>query len=439
VLVAVALLCPGTSAGATPLSAGGGPGEVEPHLSEAERIERAAGIRDAAAEVGMTNAALLAGIAQAETGLAHCWSEATWACQGPASSSCDGGPVIAGSADGPCELQQGGLGMFQFDAGTYQDTMNAYGADVVTVAGNTQQVIPFLITRAIQSVPGVTTEAEALEWFNSIPIADDDPDFEEWIYFVAWRYNGCQGCASVQKKYRDATHTMVSEFGSEFWVPIDVKEAGCDPVPTMGRVVEEDEQCFHREGPREYWGQEESGHGGTLAWTTTTDAEVVDNSGSWQLRFRRAGDYHLSVFTDGGTFGQSTMAAYEIAHGGETDVVVIDQSAAKGFQSLGVFHFAEGTDQQLTLADNTGEPWAANGTRLMFDALRVRPAVPGEGGGEDGSDSETSGQPGSGDLGGGCSAPGGSGTSTLFAMLFFGTVCRRFSVRCARDARRKRI
>src|SRR5689334_19634626 len=73
-------------------------------------------IREAARARGMTNAFLLAGIANDETNLAMCWSEATWACQGPASPDCGGGPIIAGSADGPCGNQQGGLGMFQFDA-----------------------------------------------------------------------------------------------------------------------------------------------------------------------------------------------------------------------------------------------------------------------------------------------------------------------------------
>ena len=85
----------------------------------AARRTRSEAIRDAAASRGMTTGVLLAGIAQVETGLSHCWSEATWACQGPNSPSCGGGPVIAGAADGPCSLQEGGLGMFQFDGGTF--------------------------------------------------------------------------------------------------------------------------------------------------------------------------------------------------------------------------------------------------------------------------------------------------------------------------------
>src|ERR1044071_4805380 len=81
---------------------------TEQQLSGAARQPRSAAIRDVAASRGLTNGVLLAGIAQVETGLSHCWSEATWACKGPTSSFC-GGPVIAGASDGPCSSQQGGL------------------------------------------------------------------------------------------------------------------------------------------------------------------------------------------------------------------------------------------------------------------------------------------------------------------------------------------
>ena len=69
---------------AAPVEGGGddwvGPGPVE--LTATQRKARATLIRDTAAAAGMTNAALLAGIGEVETNFAHCWSEATWACQG---------------------------------------------------------------------------------------------------------------------------------------------------------------------------------------------------------------------------------------------------------------------------------------------------------------------------------------------------------------------
>src|SRR4051812_19115876 len=86
------------------------------NLTAAARRDRAAHLRDVSASRGITNGWLLAGIGNAETQLSHCWSELTWACKGPVSEDCNGGPVVAGAGDGPCSLKQGGLGMFQFDA-----------------------------------------------------------------------------------------------------------------------------------------------------------------------------------------------------------------------------------------------------------------------------------------------------------------------------------
>jgi len=165
----------------------------------------------------MTNSVLLAGIGQVETNLAQCWSEAHWACKGPASASCGGGPVIAGSADGACSLHRGGLGMFQFDAGNYNQTIAQYGSDIVTLEGNVSQVVPFLVQRAIESVPGVNSQQGAIDWMNSIPIQDGDPKFEAWLRFVSWRFNGCKGCTSQENKYRNGTHMLQNEMGAAFW------------------------------------------------------------------------------------------------------------------------------------------------------------------------------------------------------------------------------
>src|SRR5437762_2909729 len=215
--VLLMLLCGVLSsvAAAMPVGGGGSVGDADHPvaLTAAQRKARAELIRDTAKASGMTNAALLAGIGEVETNFAHCWSEATWACQGPASSSCGGGPVIAGASDGPCSAQQGGLGMFQFDSGTFSQTLAVYGPNIVTMQGNVDAVIPFLVTRAKQSVTGITTDAQALAWMNSIKIQDGDAEYEKWLYFIAWRYNGCMGCTTQINKYRNGTNQLSGEFG----------------------------------------------------------------------------------------------------------------------------------------------------------------------------------------------------------------------------------
>ena len=116
-------------------------GSSEPNCDDGQcdlqsrRQANAEVIRDTAALAGLNNSVLLAGIAEVETTLAHCWSDAPWACKGPASASCGGGPVLAGSADGACSLERGGLGMFQFDGGIYSQTVDEYGDEVLTLEG----------------------------------------------------------------------------------------------------------------------------------------------------------------------------------------------------------------------------------------------------------------------------------------------------------------
>ncbi len=213
----------------TAACAGGAPddppskGVSTPQLSTNAKVPRYAAIRDAAAGRGMANAYLLAGIANDETGLAMCWSEATWACQGPGSPDCGGGPVIAGAADGPCGDQQGGLGMFQFDAGTYTDTINKYSSDVLTVAGQTSHAIDYATWMV--KVSDYTTDAEtddkARAWINRF-----DPNnptlVDQWISTVVRYYNGCQpGWSCWNDRYRtysDGFHLAIDEPGGlAFW------------------------------------------------------------------------------------------------------------------------------------------------------------------------------------------------------------------------------
>ena len=403
-------------AGAEPL------GEVS--LTAAQRRARAELIRDTAAASGMTNAALLAGIGEVETNFAHCWSEATWACQGPASASCGGGPVIAGASDGPCSAQQGGLGMFQFDSGTFSDTVSTYGPDIVTIQGNVDAVIPFLVTRAIQSVDGVDNADEAMAWMNSITIANGDPQYEAWLYFVAWRYNGCMGCTTQINKYRNGTNKLRDEFGDEFW---KIATRTCDAIPAAGRTIDETDACFVKGGSLASW-YAGVGEGGASLFTYATDEATADNHATWQLSLESAGSYRVEVYTDGGALGQTKQAKYVVTHAGGTSEVVIDQSSLAGYQSLGTFDFAAGEPFSVYLGDNTGEPYDANAKiGILFDAVRVVPAST-----PPGTDPGTPPDDTAGD--GGCATSRGPGA--LLIVLALGFVTRRARRSASRTSRR---
>jgi len=169
----------------------------------------------------MTQGWLLAGIADAETQMSHCWSELTWACQGPSSPDCGGGPVVAGAGDGPCELRQGGLGMFQFDAGTFDDTLRREGDRILSIAGNTQAAVDFVVGMVIRSayVDGVSNRDQAIEWMNGVRIGNGR--WDPWIRTVTHYYNGCAptySCwSSRYEHYRSNTQGVYDEMGADFW------------------------------------------------------------------------------------------------------------------------------------------------------------------------------------------------------------------------------
>lgn len=193
-------------------------------LTSSQRRERAQHLRDVTAARGIQKGWLIAGIGNAETGLAHCWSELTWACKGPVSADCGGGPVVSGAADGPCSIKQGGLGMFQFDAGTHSQTLAKYGKDVLTVDGNIDDAINYVIDMVIDSkyVSGVTNEAEAIAWMNGITVGS--AAYKTWIKTVTHYYNGCvPGSCSVYNQryshYDQSTRAIHDEVGAGFWKP----------------------------------------------------------------------------------------------------------------------------------------------------------------------------------------------------------------------------
>lgn len=421
-------------------------GFLESRLTAAERRARLTRIRDAAAANGLTNGVLLAGIAQAETGLAHCWSEATWACMGPTSSDCGGGPVIAGAGDGPCDLMQGGLGMFQFDAGTYDQTLAREGDRILTIAGNVQAAIDFTVAMVIRSVyvDGVDTREQALAWMNSVVVGG--AGHMAWIQTVTRYYNGCvPGSCSVYDTrfahYDDALRHVYDEMGADFWAMGE--PPACDPVPAAGRVIDDVDPCVFLGGDLRYWrSANDAGYGGSLRWTHTTDDAAAANYAIWRVVVEASGDYELLVHADP-AYAQSRMARYVVTTDLGDETVPIDQTAG-ALQSLGTFALASATEYAVRLDDNTGEPLSGD-VQLVADALEVRAtsiAPPDAGGGDaDGGVGEgDGGASGTRDpVGSGCGcvvagAPAGAPRAALIAIgLAISIVTRR---RRKREARR---
>lgn len=381
-------------------------GEQTVELSAAVRQERYALIRDSAAEMGLYNAALMAGIATSETNLAHCQSEATYACRGPASPSCGGGPIIAGAADGPCSDMQGGLGMFQFDAGTYAQTIATYGESILTIEGNTAQAVSFVVDRAEQSVTGVDDWLSAVAWMNGVPMQAGDPEMEAWASFIVCRYNGCctptnATCQTRAAGYRDNAIGAFDEMGADFWRTSD----RCAGLPQDG-VIDQRSTCYLAGGDPRYWHREPGGFGESREWTGTTAAAAPGNFARWIVKTRGAGRYSVEITLDGGELGTATSARYVVVHGGARDEIVVDQTSASGWVSLGELDFTGEGDEYVALADNTG----VADQQLLFDAVRVLSL-----------DDDAS----SGGGGGCCDATQSDGPTALFGFVIVGMLIRR--------------
>lgn len=271
-------------------------------LTSAQKQPRYERIREAARANGIPrNGYLFAGIANDETGLAMCWSEATWACKGPASPDCGGGPIIAGSADGPCSAQQGGLGMFQFDAGTYSQTLNKYGNGVLTVDGQISSAVDYVVNMV--KISDYTTNAEtddkALAWINDFDV--NDPTLrDQWIRTVVRYYNGCQpgwSCWGPRyQTYSEGLDLAIDEPGGlEFWADGGATPPG--PEGSQAFLYPNQQHFLHADGAgniRHHWWDGGQQTITTNTWGTGTAGQPVSFvHGTSQHVFARGADGSL--------------------------------------------------------------------------------------------------------------------------------------------------
>jgi MYXO-CTERM domain-containing protein len=180
-------------------------------------------------------------------------------------------------------------------------------------------------------------------------------------------------------------------------------DCGACVVAAAGAIIDEDGACFAMSGPPASWRLEtgETGYDGSARWTYAWD-EPESNSAIWRLELPQAATYRIDVHTPQPWAG-SQAARYAVTHDGSTDEILIDQTARDGWQRLGTFAFAAGAGQSIRLGDHTGEPYAER-RQLVFDAVRLSPAIgPTFGGDDDGGDDD------GGSMGGGCSVAPGRG------------------------------
>ena len=189
--------------------------------------------------------------------------------------------MIAGGADGPCSAMQGGLGMFQFDAGTYAQTVATYGDSILTIEGNTAQAVAFVVDKVISDVNGIRDWRAATAWMNGVPLVAGDPITEEWAKLLACRYNGCCStsttCTTRARGYRDNAITLFNEMGAEFWNTAN----RCVALPA-DNIIDQRSECYTAGGEPRFWRREAGGYNDSREWTNTTAATAPANFAIWK-------------------------------------------------------------------------------------------------------------------------------------------------------------
>ena len=262
----VGSLAPWTMAiGTAVLLACGGPISDQTVNSEGQEVsvallqQRSDAIKAAhAGHPSIHNPLLFAGIAYVETKMAHCYSEYVSqvgaACAGPASASCGNGSVTAGYADGICANQQGGLGMFQFDEGTYSQTLakwttsgywNGQTRDVLDLQGNIAASIDFVLFKAWASyyTPAFASYQAMYDWINGIRPVDGNAEYERWLGFLANSYNGLawnsSGWSTVKETYRSGTRTMYTTLGGDaYWYATSTNTPPATPTSIAATALD---------------------------------------------------------------------------------------------------------------------------------------------------------------------------------------------------------
>ncbi len=113
--------------------------------------------------------------------------------------------------------------MFQFDAGTYAQTLARYGQGVLTVDGQIASAIDYVVNMVKISAytTNAETDAKARAWINGFDVTNAVLR-DQWIKTVLRYYNGCQpgwSCWTPRyQTYSDGLQTALDEPGGVgFW------------------------------------------------------------------------------------------------------------------------------------------------------------------------------------------------------------------------------
>ena len=195
--------------------------------------------------------------------------------------------------------------MFQFDSGTYGDTIRTYGSDVLTIDGQVSHAVDYVthMVKISDYTTNADTDEKARAWINAFDLHNATLR-DQWIRTVVRYYNGCQegwSCWSARyRTYNDGlSQVLVDTNGPGFW------HAGTTCPGGSGAAVGAIEAKLHALG----------GCGSFLGAPTTSEQGTPDGVGRY------------NVFQNGSIYWTPQTGAFEV-HG-----VIRDTWASLGWEA----------------------------------------------------------------------------------------------------------
>ncbi len=144
------------------------------------------------------------------------------------------------------------------------------------------------------------------------------------------------------------------------------------PGPGPGTViVDNGAQGFSKGGAPSAWRSEPEGYDGDLLWTKNND--WVRPNYNWARWYPglKAGRYEVFVYIPH-RFSTTAQARYWVSHSGGTTLRIVNQSAySNQWVSLGTYYFQGNSNDYVSLADVTYEPYLSR--LIAFDAVKWVP------------------------------------------------------------------
>jgi len=216
-------------------------------------------------------------------------------------------------------------------------------------------------TRSMSLEPGeyrftTTTDDGVRLWVNDRLLIDNWRDQPFWPH-SATAY--LSGQVSVRMEYYE--HTEVA--GAR----LTIERVGGEPPPPVGIVVDDGDAGFTKGGAMRYWSSAGGGHAGDFLWTRNNDSLRINyNWARWSPQLL-PGRYEVMVYVPA-NYATTAQARYWISHQGGYTLRLLDQGANGGrWASLGMYQFRGTSQDYVSLADVTFEPWLSK--YIAFDAV----------------------------------------------------------------------